>query len=69
MAADEVLVGTPAAATVYEGSSMQLRALVVNTMSMELGFMQDTAFNVEYAAAIVSGKMVPVPPATTSRKG
>ena len=57
LAAEAIVVGTPAAATVYEGSQLQLRALVVNTMSMELGFMQDTAFHVAYPAAIKLGGM------------
>ena len=66
--ADGILVGTPAAATVYEGASMQLRALVVNTMSMELGFMQDTAVHVAYTDAIAAGQLAAAPPVAASRR-
>ena len=41
-----ILVGAPAVATIYEQAVMDMRALVVNTMSWELGVYTDTALHV-----------------------
>lgn len=52
MDAGGILVGSSAAAVAYDGAELQLRSVIVNTMSNELGVFAWTAFDVDYPAAL-----------------
>lgn len=47
-----ILVGSSAAAVAYDGAELQLRSVIVNTMSNELGVFAWTAFDVDYPTAL-----------------
>ena len=49
----DFLAGARAATVVYDDQPMELRATVVNTMSIELGVIANTAVDVEYPDALV----------------
>jgi HK97 family phage prohead protease len=59
------LVGARAATVMQDDSELQLRALVVNTLSVELGVIGNAAFDVEYPAALVKHTA----PAPTAARG
>jgi hypothetical protein len=65
LADDQVIVGNPLAGTVYEQAVMELRALVINTMSWELGIYTDSAFHVAYDKALGHGTFTPAGGGTT----
>ena len=68
LAGTEVLVGNPQCATAYEQPTVQLSALVVNTLSYELGMYADTAFHVGYADGLAAATVTVTPPAATAAK-
>ncbi len=52
LAANDILVGARAATTVQAEDAMQLRSMIVETLSIELGVIAHAAFDVEYALAL-----------------
>lgn len=52
LAANDILVGARAATTVQAEDAMQLRSMIVETLSIELGVIAHAAFDVEYPLAL-----------------
>ena len=62
-----VIAGHPIAATAYMSSAVDLRALVVNTMSVELGFYTDTAVMVNNDAVLGTATVGSAPAGRSSK--
>lgn len=62
------IAGHPSVATAYMAANMDLRALVVNTMSVELGFYTDTAVMVNNAGVLGAANYVVTPPLAAAKK-
>jgi HK97 family phage prohead protease len=61
LTAGKILVGARAATVVHDQGPAQLKSVVVNTLSVELGIIGNCAIDVEYPAALAKGAAAFVP--------